>query len=76
MLDFPSNVEHSEEAQKIPDFSYWFCVRKYTFVGKMALFCATAPCPMASYIPLKEQELQMQENEKIAILFCHFVWLF
>lgn len=42
----------------------------------MALFCYTAPRPLASCIPLKEQELQMQENEKIAILFSHFVWLF
>jgi len=32
-----------------------------------------APRPAASCFPLKQEELQMQENEQIAILFYHFV---
>ena len=54
----------------------WGYVKKYGYFGKRASFCVTTSIPMASCKPLKGKRLQMQENWKIAILFCHFVWLF
>lgn len=50
MLDSTLDVEYSEGQKKdLLFFLFWGCVRKkYVFVGKMALFCVTAPGPMAS----------------------------